>query len=73
MLIYICSGSVEMNEASVLSSQAVSFEHDLRGSSLSSDDGNANESGGVNLVKSRSLSTETGRPTSPRRERYTDY
>lgn len=63
-----------MNEASV-SSRGVSFENDLRGSSLSSDDGNANDTssstGGVNLIKSRSLSTEatSAIPSSPRQDR----
>lgn len=57
------------------SSRAVSFEQELRGSSLSSDDGNSNEQGaaGGNTASTvaRSLSVETGnlRPSSPRAER----
>lgn len=58
------------------SSRAVSFEQELRGSSLSSDDGNSNEQGAAasgNTASSvaRSLSVETGnlRPSSPRQER----
>lgn len=60
------------------SSRAVSFEHELRGSSLSSDEGNANEqaagaAGGTTTgTVARSLSVETGnlRPSSPSTQRY---
>ncbi|ODM90880.1 Pleckstrin y domain-containing family G member 5 [Orchesella cincta] len=68
-LLHSHSGSIEMND----SSRAVSFEHELRGSSLSSDDGNSNEqaAAGANSTVARSLSVETGnlRPSSPRTER----
>lgn len=66
------SGSIEMND----SSRAVSFEQELRGSSLSSDEGNINDQGAsggnpAGATVARSLSVETGnlRPSSPRQER----
>jgi len=60
------SGSLEMNEASNISSRAISLEQELRGSSLSSDEG----TDGMGM-KGRSHSVETGpmRPTSPRMDR----
>lgn len=71
------SGSIEMNEVSLISSRARSFEQELRGSSLSSEEGtNGNDPSSTgatgNLSSARSLSVETGplRPPSPRHDRY---
>jgi hypothetical protein len=75
-LLHSHSGSIEMNEVSLISSRARSFEQELRGSSLSSEDGNGNDPSstgatGGNLSSARSLSVETGplRPPSPRVDR----
>jgi len=75
-LLHSHSGSIEMNEVSLISSRARSFEQELRGSSLSSEDGNGNEASGGSTgpnanLSARSLSVETGphRPPSPRVDR----
>jgi len=71
-LLHSHSGSIEMNEASNISSRGVSFEHELRASSFSSDDG-ANGATAEGL-KGRLLSTETGPPrSSPRAERQVPF
>ncbi|XP_035705213.1 pleckstrin homology domain-containing family G member 5 isoform X4 [Folsomia candida] len=76
-LLHSHSGSIEMNETSLISSRARSFEQELRGSSLSSEEGtNGNDPSSTgatgNLSSARSLSVETGpqlRPVSPRHDR----
>jgi hypothetical protein len=80
-LLHSHSGSIEC-EVSQISSRARSFEQELRGSSLSSEEGtngnfpssgNDPSSTGAtgNLSSARSLSVETGplRPPSPRHDR----
>lgn len=76
-LLHSHSGSIEMNEVSLISSRARSFEQELRGSSLSSEEGangtnDPSSTGATGNLSSRSLSVETGgplRPPSPRHDR----